>query len=361
MLAALPVFQWSMVYVSHVGSVWVLSVHVGLPLSIRKGWVLLLKRGYSGPPIQSSALGRSNVLSALMHSRCPFSWKKERQREKWEGGQRERIGSYNPQSRPLAVSQPIALVWGILAGAPGALCCWVSFQNKSDCIYHFLSLALFPSHVISRQTAKYRVAKGVGGPLWNCYSYLTQYSYGTLVLVADFNDCSFLRSFWVFHPSLYLISYLGQGCGRHILGTDFPQPPPRALLWWNGGIACQPQIPSEWLGSAFETPVNVGNTSPKRCPAYILIRCLNHLNWLFSVQRSSSSTLGRLECPGSSVYSFTLSASKSPPGSTRVHWMDWSMENFSYNSLTVRVNLLSLLNITPGEFNWNKSFPTSMY
>lgn len=198
-----------MVYVSHVGSVWVLSVHVGLPLSIRKGWVLLLKRGYSGPPIQSSALGRSNVLSALMHSRCPFSWKKERQREKWEGGQRERIGSYNPQSRPLAVSQPIALVWGILAGAPGALCCWVSFQNKSDCIYHFLSLALFPSHVISRQTAKYRVAKGVGGPLWNCYSYLTQYSYGTLVLVADFNDCSFLRSFWVFHPSLYLISYLG--------------------------------------------------------------------------------------------------------------------------------------------------------
>lgn len=86
---------------------------------------------------------------------------RETEREKWEGG-RERIGGYNPQSRPLAVSQPIALVWGILAGAPGALCCWVSFQNNSDYIYHFLSLALFPSHVISRQTAKYIVAKGVG-------------------------------------------------------------------------------------------------------------------------------------------------------------------------------------------------------
>lgn len=77
------------------------------------------------------------------------------------------------------------------------LCAVVSFQSNSDYIYHFLSLALFPSHVISRQRAKYIVAKGVGvgGVLWNCDSYLTQYSCGTLVLVADFNECSFWRSF----------------------------------------------------------------------------------------------------------------------------------------------------------------------
>ena len=60
--------------------VWVLSVCVLLPLSIRQGWALLLKGGHSGPPIQSGALGRSNVLSALMRSRCPFSWDTGRER-----------------------------------------------------------------------------------------------------------------------------------------------------------------------------------------------------------------------------------------------------------------------------------------
>lgn len=43
------------------------------------------------------------------------------------------------------------------------LCAVVSFQNNSDYIYHFLPLALFPSHVISRQRTNYIVAKGVGG------------------------------------------------------------------------------------------------------------------------------------------------------------------------------------------------------
>lgn len=125
--------------------VWVLSVHVGLPLSIRKGWVLLLKGGYSGPPIQSSALGRSNVLSALMNSRCPFSWKRETECEVG-GGQRGSSGGYNPQSRPRAVSQPKAVVCQTFSSGGLLLvhlqfstvwhCGRVSFKKKSDCIYH---------------------------------------------------------------------------------------------------------------------------------------------------------------------------------------------------------------------------------
>jgi len=82
MLAAPPNVQWSIMYVNCVGFVGVsVKCVCGAPSINQVGPGSAAERGLQRATHPAGALGRSNVLSALMRSRCPFSL------ERGKGGQ----------------------------------------------------------------------------------------------------------------------------------------------------------------------------------------------------------------------------------------------------------------------------------